>query len=141
MKNTFLVLFLLVSGISFSQENFELPKTPNEPDKDSVYTSGVESHAEFPGGRFEMMKFINQNMHYPERAVKKNLQGKCYLRFVIDKEGIIRDVKVSRGVPNCPECDEEATRLIKLMPKWIPASIENKPVISYFDLPINFKLN
>lgn len=140
MKNTFLALFILVSGISFSQENFEPPKISNEPDKDSVYLN-FDVPAEFPGGRAGLMTFLANNMHYPKTAIENELQGKCYLRFVIDTEGVVSNVRVSRGVPNCPECDEEAVRVIKSSPKWIPAKLKDKKIKSYFDLPINFNLN
>lgn len=58
----------------------------------------------------------------------------------MEKDGSIGTVTVFRGVPNCPECDQEAVRVVKLMPKWIPGKHEGKPVRSYYNLPVTFKL-
>lgn len=100
----------------------------------------IEEPAEFEGGRSAMNKFLMQNLHYPERAVKEQIEGKVYLSFVIGTEGQTSDIKIFRSIPDCPECSEEAIRIIKLG-KWTPAKAGGKPVSSYFNLPIVFKLN
>lgn len=109
------------------------------PVKEEIATF-VEEDAEFPGGYKEMMKFFNQNMKYPEIAVQAGIEGKASLRFVVDKEGSISDIRVVKGVPNCPECDKEAVRVVRAMPKWKPGKVGGKAVKSYFNMPVTFKL-
>lgn len=100
----------------------------------------VDVSAEYPGGYPAMMKFIQENLIYPEIGIENGAQGKCYLRFVVDDKGKISSVKVMRGIAGCPECDQEAMRVIRKMPKWKPGKLQGEDVSSYFDLPINFKL-
>lgn len=101
----------------------------------------VDEMAIFPGGREELDKYLAKNLRYPENAIKNEIEGKCYLRFVVEKNGQISDIKVERGVPNCPECDQEAKRLVRSFPNWIPAKVNGEAVRSYFDLPVVFRLD
>lgn len=100
----------------------------------------VEREAMFPGGYTAMAKYIGNNIKYPELALIGGIEGKVTLRFVVGKDGSIENVTVARGVPGCPECDKEAIRVVKGMPKWEPAMNKNKIVRSYFNLPITFKI-
>lgn len=95
----------------------------------------------FPGGMQAMFEWISKNMVYPQEAIEQGLQGKCYVRFSIDIDGSISDVKVIRGVPYCPECDREAIRVIKMMPKWNPQKERGVPVKTYWNLPLTFRMS
>lgn len=128
MKNLFLTTFILSSFHLLAQE------------EEKILTF-VEEEAEYPGGTSEMLKFLQANLKYPEEAWKAGIQGRAMIRFVIEKDGSVTTVKVARGVPNCPKCDAEAVRVIKLMPKWIPGKSDGKTVRSYFNMPITFKLD
>jgi protein TonB len=101
----------------------------------------VDKPAEFPGGEVAMMDFLKKQLVYPARAKEEEISGKCYMQFVVTKEGLIVNVKVMRGVPGCPECDQECIRVIKSMPNWIPAQKDGKPVNSYYTIPFTFKTN
>lgn len=120
------VFFLLISTSSFAQE--ELFVDPEEP-------------AEFPGGYVEFRKFFKEHFVYPQDAIDKELSGKCYVQFVVDKEGVCKDFIIKRPVPNCVSCDEEALRLLKLMPKWKPALLNGEPIESLFTVPVIFHLD
>lgn len=87
-----------------------------------------------------MYKFLGENLQFPEIAIRKKWEGKCFLRFVVSESGRISDVKVVKGTPNCIPCDEEAVRVVRSMPDWVPAKNKGKNVKSYFTLPITFKL-
>ena len=140
IRNLILIITLqLAGGTVFSQEP-PVPEPKIEPAKPEMYDA-VEEQAEFPGGRAAMNKFLAENMRYPERAMELGLEGKCYLQFIVTKTGEIKDIKVKKGVVDCPECDQEAVRIAKLMPKWIPAKSNGKYVNSVFNLPLSFKLN
>lgn len=103
-------------------------------------TMWVDEPAEFPGGHKAMLRFLAENLNYPQVARELNLEGKCNLKFVVSKTGNISDVTVERGVPDCPECDKEAVRVVKKMPDWRPGKVKGKAVDSYFNLPVKFTL-
>ena len=100
----------------------------------------VEEMPEFPGGAMEMMKYIQKNIQYPQMAKEAGLSGKCFLKFVVNGSGNITDVTVLKGVPGCGECDREAIRVVKSMPKWKPAKMTGRSVKCYFNLPFSFKI-
>lgn len=108
------------------------------PEKEEVYVA-VDKNAEYPGGQMELMNFLMRNVRYPENAQKNNIQGRVVVRFVVGKDGKISDVKVVKGVD--PELDAESVRVLSTMPDWIPAECNGKPVASYFNLPVSFKLH
>ncbi|MBQ9509795.1 MAG: TonB family protein [Bacteroidales bacterium] len=106
-------------------------------EKDSVYNK-PEVMPEFPGGMEAMMKYLSENLKYPETAKEKNTQGRVLVTFIVEKNGSISDVKVVKGIGN--GCDEEAVRVIKAMPKWKPGMQNGKKVRVSFAIPISFKL-
>ena len=101
----------------------------------------VDEEAEFPGGYPAMMAWIQNNLVYPEIAIKNQLQGKCFLRLVISVDGSISSVTVIKGVPDCPECDKESIKAIRSMPNWKPGKLDGRSVASYCIIPINFAVD
>ena len=99
----------------------------------------VEDMPEFPGGEQAMLKFVSENVQYPEEAKEKEISGRVLVGFIVEKDGSIGDVKVVKGIGG--GCDEEAVRVVKAMPKWKPGKQDGKPVRVSFMLPINFKLS
>ncbi len=100
----------------------------------------VEEMPEFPGGIAEMQKFVDKNLVYPEGAKKDGISGKCFMKFIVTDKGNIRDIQVLKGVPGCPECDNEAVRIVKMMPDWKPGKMGGKNVNVNYTTVINFKL-
>lgn len=92
----------------------------------------------FPGGDSALMKWLSQNIKYPAIAEENGVQGRVMVKFVVDKDGIIRNPAVMRSVD--PSLDKEALRVIRAMPRWIPAKINGQPVAVYFTLPVTFQL-
>lgn len=107
-------------------------------ESDDVFTV-VEQMPEFPGGDKALDDFIIKNLKYPEEAKKQNIQGKVWIGFIVDKEGNVLEIEALRGIGG--GCDEEAVRVVALMPKWKPGKQSGKPVVVKFRLPINFRLN
>jgi len=101
-------------------------------------TPDVDQLPEFPGGEDELIKFLTENMNYPELAREKGTEGRVVIGFVVNKEGEIDELKLKRGIGD--GCDKEAIRVVNKMPKWKPAKFNGKPVSVYFDLPIQFDL-
>lgn len=105
---------------------------------DDYIIDPVEKEASFVGGYDSLMRFIVDNLIYPEEALKGKIEGKVITTFVVEVDGSISDIKVLRGLGY--GCDEEAIRIIKLMPKWNPAIIlsSKRKVRQQFVLPISF---
>lgn len=96
----------------------------------------VEEMPAFPDG--EYTSFVANNIVYPVMARESNIQGTVYVTFVVEADGSITDVKIIRGIGG--GCDEEAIRVVKMMPKWIPGKQSGKNVRVQFNLPIKFTL-
>lgn len=140
MKQLLFVTAILCTGLAKAQSEKPLPPPPPERAPD-VVIKYVDEPAQFPGGMAAMKKFIAENLVYPEEAKAAGIQGKCYLNFVVGADGKISNIGVKRGVPDCPACDAEAIRVVKLMPDWIPGAQNGKPVKMAFNLPITFTPN
>lgn len=145
MKTTLLLFFFaFTTGMCCAQNGFEAPQnTPPVPDTlangELVYLQ-VEIPAEYPGGKAALKKFLSENLQYPPITHDEEINGKCYLRFLVHVSGEISDITVVKGVEKCPECDAEAVRVVKKMPKWIPGKVNEKAVNTYFIFPLAFKL-
>ena len=98
----------------------------------------VEQQPQFPGGMSELMKFLSDNIVYPQIALESGLQGRVIVQFVVNKNGEIVNIQVVKGVD--PFLDKEAVRVINTMPKWIPGKQNGQAVNVKFTLPVNFKL-
>jgi protein TonB len=108
-----------------------------EESKKEVFTI-VEEMPAFPGGEAERNKFLAENIQYPQQATENGIQGTVYVSFVVDSKGNVTDVKILRGIGG--GCDEEALRVVKMMPKWHPGKQNGKNVRVLFNMPIYFKL-
>lgn len=98
----------------------------------------VQQLPEFPGGMVEMMKWITRTLHYPYAAQKQKIEGRVLVTFIINRDGSIANIKVLKSVH--PLLDNEAKRVVKLMPHWKPGIEDGKPCRTMFAIPIEFKL-
>jgi len=98
----------------------------------------VEEMPTFPGGEAERVKFLRDNVVYPQQASENGIQGTVYVAFVVDSKGNVTDVKIIRGIGG--GCDEEALRVVKMMPQWHPGKQNGKSVRVYYNMPIFFRL-
>ncbi|MDE7438044.1 MAG: energy transducer TonB [Muribaculaceae bacterium] len=110
---------------------------PEKPKEEEIFIA-VEQPAEFPGGTAAMMKWLGQNINYPEAAQMNDIQGRVMVKFVVEKDGSIGKVEILKGVDR--DLDREAIRVVKKMPKWQPGKNNGVPVRSYFNLPVMFKI-
>lgn len=106
--------------------------------KDVIYEK-AERMPQFKGGESELYKFIADNLRYPSRAAEAGIQGRVTVKFIVDVNGNILNPKITRRIDSSLE--EEALRIVRLMPKWIPGQINGQNVSVYFTLPIQFKLS
>jgi TonB family protein len=130
----------LVDKISYSFMEVDTEKVyPMKKIQSKVYP--IFSHAEvppsFPGGEKEMMKYLMDNIQYPAIAQEQGIQGRVILRFVVTPNGSIEKIEVLHSLD--PNCDKEAMRLVKNMPKWNPGRQNGSAVYVYYTLPILFR--
>lgn len=98
----------------------------------------VEDLPKFPGGAVEFMKWLTKNLRYPYAAQQQKIQGKVVVVFIINKDGSVSDLKVAQSLS--PDCDREALRVMRMMPKWKPGIQNDKPCRTMVSIPIIFKL-
>lgn len=117
----------------------ELQALPqNTPDNQALNFRIVEQLPEFPGGWVEMMKWLNKNLKYPTAALKKKIEGEVVVSFIINKDGTIDHIKVTKSAD--PLLDNEALRVVKMMPKWKPGIQNDKPCRTLFAIPVVFQI-
>ncbi len=112
-------------------------KTEMAKESDAVFTV-VEEMPSFPGGETERNKFLSENIVYPQQAAENGIQGTVYVSFVVDTKGNVTDAKILRGIGG--GCDEEALRVVKMMPKWVSGKQNGKRVRVLFNMPVYFRL-
>lgn len=118
---------------------FEEPVVEAAGNDDDKIFYAVEQQAEFPGGLQAMMKFLQKNIKYPASAKRMGIEGKVFVKFIVDKEGGISAIEIMKGMN--ADLDKEAIRVIKLMPPWKPGKQNGRSVKSQFVLPVYFKLD
>ena len=109
-----------------------------EIDSSPVFTI-VEEMPSFVGGEDARYQFLASNIIYPEKAATYQIQGTVYVSFIINGEGYVTDVKILRGIGG--GCDEEAVRVVQMMPKWNPGKQKGKSVRVLFNMPIEFRIS
>lgn len=120
-------------------EGFIAPEVGEVENSDmmDVYTI-VEQMPAFPGGEEKLIEFVSKNVEYPQEAKEEGVQGRVFVGFVVEKDGSVGDVKLLRGIGH--GCDEEAVRVVKMLPKWKPGMHNGEFVRVSYQIPINFKL-
>ena len=117
----------------------EMPEiTTGEVEGESDVYQIVEQMPEFPGGEAELFHYISKNIHYPQEAKEKGIQGRVFIGFIVEKDGSISNVRNLRGVDS--ELDAEAIRVIQSLPKWKPGKNNGEFVRVSYQIPIFFKL-
>lgn len=109
--------------------------TPIKKDEQVIYGEVPYSQPQFPGGNSAFTKFIEENVRYPD--TESDIQGRVIVTFKVEIDGSLSDIKVVRGL--APEFDEEALRVVKMMPKWVPARTGGKTTVVRYNIPISFK--
>jgi protein TonB len=109
-------------------------------DDNKVYDFvSIEKQPEYPGGIAKFYKYLGGAIKYPPMAQENNVQGKVFLSFVVEKDGKLTDIQVTRGLGS--GTDEEAIRVLKASPRWNPGIQNGKPVRVKYNINVNFTLN
>jgi TonB family protein len=114
-------------------------KEQNESESNKIFNGDdVDQQPSFPGGTNALNTFIVSNLKYSVVAQENGIQGRVVVKFIVEKDGSISNVEVDRSVD--PDLDNEAMRVVKAMPKWIPGQINGKAVKVECSLPFVFRL-
>jgi len=111
--------------------------TIEEPVNEEIF-SFVEVMPSFEGGDQELLRYLGDNLKYPKIAIDVNAERTVYLQFVVEADGNIAEVTVLRSV--FEHLDQEAIRVIKAMPKWLPGRQNGKSVRVLYTIPIKFDI-
>jgi len=106
-------------------------------DNDTIHNY-VDIKPQFVGGDTELMKWLNDNINYHSIAPETEFQSKFFVQFVVEKDGSLTNIEVIKK-SNHP-FNDELVKLVKSMPKWIPAQYKGKIVRSYFTLPVHIDI-
>lgn len=125
----FLVLFVLISSPASAQRSDQIYKV-------HLYLY-VDKLPKFNGGSEKLKSFLTQNLKWPDNGM--DVQGTVLLSFIVSDKGNITNIKVEKSLSKV--FDDEAKRVIKLMPKWIPGKLDNNNVNVKMYFPIDFKIS
>lgn len=106
------------------------------PNQNKLFGAMPETQPSFRGGKAALMKYFEENMRWIDTG--SDISGRVIVQFKIAKDGTVKDPKVIKGL--APEFDEEALRLVRGMPKWIPGKIAGKVVETTYTVPVKFML-
>ncbi|WNJ18233.1 TonB family protein [Pontibacter sp. G13] len=91
----------------------------------------------FPGGESSMREFLRHQIRYPDQAQRDKVEGQVVVEFVVESSGAITNVKVVRGIGS--GCDDEAVRVVRMMPSWIPGEMAGQKVPVFTTMAVNFR--
>ena len=139
------VLLMMTVGNIACAQNVPLIIDPDKVDqylaerKDTINVYDcVEQMPSFPGGTQKLKEFIEENLRYPKELEESCVQGRVIVRFIVERNGKLSNVKVVKSVD--PVLDKEALRIVKLMPRWIPGRQNGIPLRVKYTIPVTFRL-
>ncbi|RZK26614.1 MAG: energy transducer TonB, partial [Hymenobacter sp.] len=98
----------------------------------------VEKMPEFTGGQAALLRYLQKHLRYPSSALAAGVGGRVFMSFVVGADGSISEVTILKGLGY--GLDEEAQRVIRQMPSWVPGYQSKHPVPVRFTLPITFSI-
>lgn len=137
-------MYLAARAVQIDPRSVDADHLPDEeveavllPSEVSGPLSSADIMPAFPGGDAALYRFLSNQIRYPEEALRNKVEGKVYIRFVVQADGSITDLDVMRGIGH--GCDQEALRVVQMMPRWTPGELAGQPVPVYSSLAIEFK--
>ena len=135
MKVLLFPVFLFFSGFLCAQTDVSQVIARDQ----RIYDS-VDVKAQFPGGDDSLFKFLARNIRYPEAERDAGIQGTLYMKFIIEPDGTITDIRTLIPINDGKGLEKETIRVLKMRPCWQPARLKGKPVRTEYTLPVKFKI-
>jgi protein TonB len=104
-----------------------------------IYTA-AEVAPQFPGGARALDNYINKSVNYPQQAIDDDVSGTVHVSFIVDEKGHVTKAKVLDAANVGDGLDQEALRVVKNMPAWMPGTVKGKKVKTRMELPISFQV-
>ncbi|GAB3240562.1 energy transducer TonB [Hymenobacter seoulensis] len=98
----------------------------------------VEQMPVFPGGQEALLQYIAKNIKYPAMALRNQVEGRVFIKFVVGPDGAVTNVEVQKGIG--AGCDEESMRVIKNLPRFTPGKQNGRAVSVYYTVPVTFAI-
>jgi len=134
MKQTksshFILILLLFVSLPLSGQDYDSAFYQKK-----IHTK-VDVLPEFPGGLDSLLKYEKINLKCPEKAKRKKVYGRVFMMFIVNRIGLVDSARISVGLST--ECDREALRLIRSLPRFKPGMINGVRVNTSMYLPIKF---
>ena len=144
-QNLFVLLMMLLMCLpSANAQNTPTKNSAQDSVSAKIWDGDYgEIMPQYPGGDAALFDYIKKNLRYPQEAKNKGIQGRVIVRFIIETDGSISDVKVVKPVDSL--LNNEAVRIVKSMPRWKPGGLMSKGKTELkrikYTIPINFKLD
>lgn len=139
MKNLIFASFILISSNIIAQNNIEVESSTEEKIPENTYSfNTVEKKPTLNGSEHGFLKFIFENIKYPEKLKEKNITGIVYVSFTVSDEAKVKNIKILNSDHEL--FSKEVIRLVNKSNKWEAGEQNGKKVNVTYDLPINFKL-
>lgn len=135
-KTVFLKSILVLISLLYTLNTQSQTKSQYKSSETEEVFTIVEQMPSFPGGEKELYRFIGLTITYPVEAQVNNESGKIYVSFVVNTDGNLTDIRILRGISK--SLNNEALRIVSLMPRWIPGTQGGTAVKVRFYLPIRF---
>lgn len=136
MRNCLILLFsLFLTFESIAQKVEEITVM-----EDSVIEF-PDIEPSFPGGELELQKFIANNLKFPVDCLDSNFYGRIEMKFIVEEDGSISTIQINEKKLGCAQLVEEATRVLMLMPKWIPGEVQGIKRRVLMRIPLIIRLN
>ncbi|MBP1673015.1 MAG: energy transducer TonB [Bacteroidetes bacterium] len=128
-----------IDDSEYNPDDFIVPiQTIEDPTTTTPPLTFSEKMPKFPGEDGAFNQYLSENLKYPEVCINLRIEGTVLVEFVVEKDGSLTQIKVKNSV--YPDLDEEAIRVLKNSPKWIPGENLGKKVRVSYTLPIKFHL-
>lgn len=136
MRNCLILLFsLFLTFESIAQ------KVENVTIKEDSVVEFPDIEPSFPGGELELQKFFAENLNFPVDCKDSNFYGRIDMKFIVEKDGSISSIQINEKKLGCTQLVEEATRVLMLMPQWIPGEVEGVKKRVLVRIPLNVHWN
>ena len=133
-----LVIVFVPAGANAQNKKVKKAQTHKDTTTDDKVYEVCEQMPIFKGGDAALLKYLRENLKYPDNTKDRGVQGRLVIGFIVEKDGSLTDVKVLRHVDIA--LDAEALRVVKGMPKWIPGCQDEQLVRVRYNVPVSFRL-
>ena len=131
MKSVILIIIPLFFALSSKGQSTD---TLNK----MVNIDPIPDVPQFPGGDEKLKQYLHKAIHYPASAKEHHITGRVFLEFTVEKDGSLDHFKIMRGLT--ADLDQEAIRVMRNSPKWIPVMQNGHPMRTEYMMPIKFEL-